>query len=929
MSEEKTELPEYLPAWALYQRTIESYYVAPKSREVYLERLAAVVDALRQSNEALFRNAQTPSDVLKAFCSCARRLPLQWKPMRDLALYVGFAFGVVPEFREFVAEQNAPLSLERFREWLSICYKGVGKVNEEVNFIRRRDAYLREKLNVSLFDRGMGQGVTQGLMWLRSQDSGEKDYADFTTYMVMAALEPPCEEEKVEYAGADTPFYPDLAWFRRCLVREKDSNHVDRLICNLIEANRYAREHGLKEFLRGPVTYREMTETLERLKKDPGSFKAFFGTRLKEESFADYDEFVRRPADEHPDEREMEMALALGDVACPPVHIYRQKLFTKEYKDYLIHRGVGKDSARTIASSLGMLEGLSADSRVSLFGGATVGSLRKMVLHVERDMACWELFSANSDARNAFRYFTDFLASHYLVEMPDSNLLHLVRRVMAEAFPGGLPEALDDLAYERFRMFMGDESAPERIVSREQLRMVLEEVCVMDARFTPVYRLPESVMDDALQAEMQTFIDERLAAGAGFVHVEALRVAFLRLYPEHPLFFTGKDAFSAAAFLYGVLKKCCGNTYEYGEGYRQFWVTSAGGPLTTESVLQCLDDNLNRYVQDHVEATGEPVTKTALAEAFDYVTPARFAVILQNQTPSLVDVGKKRYVHCESFGISSADLASFRDLIMAKLAPEEVDMMTQQDIFEAVQAHYPHWFENVCLSDSLVEIIRTPLSCFKIIKALWRDDADFVFNRVGVTLKSKEDRLQLLSDAFTTLAQTQSYFTLDELRAITARHRTGAQIRFDLVSRYAVRLDEQNFISKSLITFDVDALDTYLAHLLNGSPVLPISEVYSYMDFPPAEHPWNPFLLQQYLLSYSRDFVLVHAGFCTDRVTGFIADKAACPETFEDAVACYLRHADFYDADMDEATLLAELIARSVLAYGGYRGLPKILEKMR
>lgn len=933
-----------------YEASLGVYYASTMSQKYHLGRLRDVFQLIWQSCGYRDVAARTPLELLRAIIMEVGKLTADKKVLRDINMYVAFALTHFSILRTYVEQQPFSFSEGEFKIWLASRYASVAKVNEIAQKILEQNYLLHERQGISLLTCSNGKEACAVLDALRDTTNSltgvTKAYADFATYLVMSAFtaakvgfEETVEECTVSQGGSllaqsekdVLPLFPDVARLRCWLLATYAEERVDRMINMLVEANSSTRDLGCKELLRGPMTYGELCASFDSLKQNIKTRKRFFGTPWRQIAMEEFLRFMhlctqRDPS--LPSDEEVAQMICIGDAVCPPVLIFEKKLFVETYKQWLVSEGQTEGTARTFVSALYQLKRLKDGGGTALFECKTTQELLAALLQVERNVECWEVFRQGSSASIAYKYFKSFIASHYLVEAPHPSLLQRVREVLVTSYGGRISARLDDFAFEYFQSCQGQGAAEEIIIDKEQWRIVLEAVCVKDNRFAPTYRLPELSLDEALKAELQAYIAEKLEAGSGFVHIDGLLAVFGERYPDNELFVGGEDTTQNALFLYHVLQKRCEGEYEFGEGRGLCWVSEKGTPMDAEEVIECLRLSLNRHVAEYVESTGEPAPRQELYAAFAYAAPQRFRTLLSNGSPALVDVGQDRYVHCCSFGIPTDELEDFHDLMVAKLSIDDVADMTQQEVYEMALQHYPQWFDNNLLSDSLRDIIRTPLCLFKIVKALWQDDDTLVFNRVGVTLREKSDRLSLQKNQFEEFAQSHQQFTLDDLKQLAARHRAGTQIRFDIISRHAVRINAENYVSKEAIVFEVEQVDAYLEEILNDKDVWAISEIPSFMDFPQMEYPWNPFLLQQYLLSFSHKFSLSQASICIEKCTGLIVRKSAGCDTFESALAEYLRGAEFYEQGLEEQTVLEELIARRVIASRRYKKLPSILQQL-
>lgn len=147
-------------------------------------------------------------------------------------------------------------------------------------------------------------------------------------------------------------------------------------------------------------------------------------------------------------------------------------------------------------------------------------------------------------------------------------------------------------------------------------------------------------------------------------------------------------------------------------------------------------------------------------------------------------------------------------------------------------------------------------------------------------------------EIFRNFAKAHERFTMDELSSLKNDLQTN--YFFDEVYASAIRINEDEFISKGLITFDVAATDAAIADALDiyGGEYIPLSAIERFDSFPEFDYPWNTFLLEQYVAGCSAAFRLLHTEYAATRATGVIIRKTSKLTDYVEVVADALARSD-------------------------------------
>lgn len=147
----------------------------------------------------------------------------------------------------------------------------------------------------------------------------------------------------------------------------------------------------------------------------------------------------------------------------------------------------------------------------------------------------------------------------------------------------------------------------------------------------------------------------------------------------------------------------------------------------------------------------------------------------------------------------------------------------------------------------------------------------------------------------------------------------------DALAESTVRVSRTLFISKEQICFDIEAIDQALATYLTTGYML-IKDVDSFLVFPNVGYEWNVFLLESYLMYYSKEYALCNNGKSLNNVAGAMVKKGTGFDEFETVVADVLANG-YVELNKNKALdYLAEL---NLLTRRSYTNIETALDKAR
>lgn len=158
-----------------------------------------------------------------------------------------------------------------------------------------------------------------------------------------------------------------------------------------------------------------------------------------------------------------------------------------------------------------------------------------------------------------------------------------------------------------------------------------------------------------------------------------------------------------------------------------------------------------------------------------------------------------------------------------------------------------------------------------------------------------------------------------------AREVSGKVIYFDSLSETTVRTSKNLFVPKGDIEFDVEVVDNALATYLPSGYML-IRDIDSFLVFPNVGYEWNVFLLESYLMYFSKKYTLSNNGRSLNNVAGALVRRGTGFDDFLNVCADVLANSD---VTLTKAKALDYLADQNLLTRKRYAKIDEAISKAR
>ena len=274
-------------------------------------------------------------------------------------------------------------------------------------------------------------------------------------------------------------------------------------------------------------------------------------------------------------------------------------------------------------------------------------------------------------------------------------------------------------------------------------------------------------------------------------------------------------------------------------------------------------------IEEYFLSAGKPMRLDDVFSTLSHIPQERVDRIIKTDSRFLRN-SKGEYFHTDIFEITDDELENIAEIIEGFISEDEYAIWT--NVWNMIQDKFPLFVENNLYLSGLG--IRNAIE--------QRFSGRFRFE--GAVISLPKDSFSM-RDVYQLYAKHHAEFTADEIYILSKELDTV--IYFDALSEVSVRVSHDLFVSKKRINFDVDSVDKVIESFMSKDYIR-IREIDSFLAFPSVGYEWNEYMLESFLISYSKKFVLLNNGQSLHNVAGAIVKKDGKIKEFEDACAAVL-----------------------------------------
>ena len=397
--------------------------------------------------------------------------------------------------------------------------------------------------------------------------------------------------------------------------------------------------------------------------------------------------------------------------------------------------------------------------------------------------------------------------------------------VLSQYFEDGfrIKSAIDR---NRFRMYFKELFGLDLQDDDSQIVTRLKEIG--EVREERVFSKNESSQNNLIE-EINDYVVATFSKGASCIYVDCLFKMYQERLAEKLHVYTAE---SMESLLFGSGKRNYTKRYNY---LCTFDKTPAA----------------NKDIIEYMKTSHIPITYAAIERDLWYIPLDKIKYTLVT-TPSIVNVASESYLYAPNLPVSSQELHLIAGLISKMLLQR--NYISDVELIQLIEEHCPSVLINT--PDYPMWGLRNALAY------LLRDDFSFR----GAIISDKNSEISM-AEVFADLCQRSEHITVDELRSFA--NELNTVIYWDSVYGEMVRINQNEFVRRDQIQFDIEQTDSVLERLIQTA-YTPIKTINLFLHFPIISVPWNIFVLESYVANYSKKFRLLHASYTATDCCGAI-----------------------------------------------------------
>lgn len=313
-------------------------------------------------------------------------------------------------------------------------------------------------------------------------------------------------------------------------------------------------------------------------------------------------------------------------------------------------------------------------------------------------------------------------------------------------------------------------------------------------------------------------------------------------------------------------------------------------------------------VEEFLLAAGKPLSYDEIFAGLAHISKEIISSEIRTNDNIVMNF-REHYFHYDLFEFSSEDADYITEYINQEIDEEGYCIWSR--IFERVKEEMPLFIENNSYLSSLG--IRNSIA--KKLSGRFNFEGE-VIGRLGQSFN--------MATVYSLYGKHHAPFSDNEIY-LFSKEVSGGVIYFDALAEHTVRVSKELFVLKEQIEFDVAEIDKALSTYLPTGYML-IKDVDSFLMFPNVGCEWNTFLLESYLLHYSKEYALCNNGQSLNNVAGALIKRGGDFDEFENVCADVLGNGY---VELNKNAALNYLAEENLLTRRSYAGIEKAIQKAK
>lgn len=397
--------------------------------------------------------------------------------------------------------------------------------------------------------------------------------------------------------------------------------------------------------------------------------------------------------------------------------------------------------------------------------------------------------------------------------------------------------------------------------------------------------VPKNMLDDEASNKLFSYITKSFQSGKTVIYFEALFNEFSDVFLDYCMY----DASMLRSYLKYMNN---GNFY-----------------ISKNFISK--DDSVSVEPYDEIKACliqqASPMEYTEIFKKLSHIPEQKIKNILASYE-EFISNGRCEYFHISITSLNDDEIENIARII--EFSINEKNFISGNELVDDIKKKFPYIIEqNALLSN---KGLRDAIG--------YRLKERFSFK--GNIISSKGESLSMMK-VFEDFSKQKDSFTLNELKIL--KQELGTIIYFDAIYENSLRINRNEFLSKTQVSFNIKEIDTTIERFCTGDYIA-IGKFEQFGSFPDVGFEWNSFLLESYVAMYSADYKLVHSNFNENVCVGGIVKKTSNITTLDELVIDVLAKNKL---PLLKETALQYLYDEGYIARRSYSGIEQLLIKAK
>lgn len=443
----------------------------------------------------------------------------------------------------------------------------------------------------------------------------------------------------------------------------------------------------------------------------------------------------------------------------------------------------------------------------------------------------------------------------------------------------------DSIDLENFRETFQNIIGHEINLSDKDLEKCLKKCGVIyQNRLFPA----EGIINEATKKDLLDYINDNFSSGKKALYYKAIMED---LHDKLEYCFNLTDEYMLKAYLMFILRD---KSYYFSEEY-----IAISNSVRIDHTVE---------VEKFFLEAGRPLSYDEVYSGLSHISDDVIYGVIKSSS-NLILNEKEHYFHINIFELSSEDADLISEIIKDDIENEGYSIWSR--VFHRIESEMPLFIEHNVYLSSLG--IRNAVA--KKIGSRFHFD--------GEVICQKDNALNMAA-VYKLFGKHHAPFSDIDIYSFS-KEVSGGVIYFDALASECFRVSKELFIPKDQIHLDVEAIDKALSTYIDTGYML-FKDIDSFLVFPNVGYEWNPFLLESFLLHYSKDFLLCNNGTSLNNVAGAVTKKGSGYEEFVDICSDILANSDI---ELNKIDALDYLANNNLLTRRSYSNIEKAIENAR